>query len=180
MIATVEKLRMIVMAGNMSAKMRPTLSVVVVRSMLATSKRFSSYTVRSKARMTRTPLRNSRVTWLMRSIFFCIDMKSGMARVITRPMTTPMTGIATRMTAESGTSRRSAMMRPPMAVIGAATTTLSIISTTIWTCCTSLVVRVMSDGGPNLLTSACEKPWMRRNREPRVSRPRPMEVLDPK
>ena len=42
MIATVERFRMIVMAGNMSAKMRPTLSVVVVRSRLATSKRCSS------------------------------------------------------------------------------------------------------------------------------------------
>ena len=49
--------------------------------------------------MTRTPLSISRVTWLMRSIFFCIDMKSGMARVITRPMKTPMTGMATRITA---------------------------------------------------------------------------------
>ncbi len=91
----------------------------------------------------------------------------------------PMMGMATRITAESGTSRRSAMMMPPMAVIGAATTTFSIISTTIWTCCTSLVVRVISDGGPNLLTSACEKPWMRRNRLPRVSRPRAMEVFEP-
>ena len=120
MMATVERFRMIVRVGIMSANRRPTLSVVVVRSMLATSKRCSSYTVRSKARMTRTPLSISRVTWLMRSIFFCIDMKSGMARVITRPMKTPMTGMATRMTAESGTLRRSAMMMPPMAIIGAA------------------------------------------------------------
>ncbi len=130
--------------------------------------------------MTRTPLRNSRVTWLMRSIFFCIDMKSGTALVSTRPMTTPMMGIATRMTAESGTLRRSAMMMPPMAVSGAAITTFSIISTTIWTCCTSFVLRVMSDGGPNLLTSACEKLCTRRNSEPRVSRPRAIDVFDPK
>ena len=98
MMAMVVKFRISVTAGNMSANSRPTLSVVSVRSSLATSKRFSSYTVLSKARMTRTPLRNSRVTWLMRSIFFCMDMNSGIARVITRPMKTPMMGIATRMT----------------------------------------------------------------------------------
>ena len=95
-------------------------------------------------------------------------------------MNAPMMGIATRMTAESGTLRRSAMMTPPMAIIGASSTTLSIISSTICTCCTSLVVRVMSDGAPKRLTSAWEKLWTRRNREPRTSRPRPMDVLEPK
>ena len=130
--------------------------------------------------MTRTPLRNSRVTWLMRSIFFCMDMNSGVAREITRPMKAPMMGIATRMTVESVTLRRSAMMTPPMAIIGAMSTTLSIISTTICTCCTSLVVRVMSDGAPKRLTSACENFWTRRKSAPRVSRPSDMEVLEPK
>ena len=72
------------------------------------------------------------------------------------------------------------MMMPPIAIIGAMRTTLSIISTTICTCCTSLVVRVMSDGAPNRLTSACEKPWTRRKRAPRVSRPSAIEVLEPK
>ncbi len=120
------------------------------------------------------------MTWLMRSIFFCMDMKSGVARRMTRPMNTPMIGMATRMTLESGTLRRSAMITPPMAIIGAWSTTLSIMSSTIWTCCTSLVVRVMSDGAPKRFTSACEKRCTRRNSAPRVSRPRPMEVLEPK
>ena len=120
------------------------------------------------------------MTWLMRSIFFCMDMNSGVARVITRPMNTPMTGMATRMTVESVTLRRSAMMTPPIAIIGAISTTLSIISSTICTCCTSLVVRVMSEGAPKRLTSACEKPCTRRNRAPRVSRPSAIEVLEPK
>ena len=120
------------------------------------------------------------MTWLMRSIFFCMDMNSGVARVITRPMNAPMMGIATRMTVESVTLRRSAMMTPPMAIIGAMSTTLSIIRTTICTCCTSLVVRVMSDGAPNRLTSACENFCTRRKSAPRVSRPSDMEVLEPK
>ena len=120
------------------------------------------------------------MTWLMRSIFFCMDMKSGVARQITTPMNAPMMGIATRMTPESGTLRRSAMMTPPMAIIGACSTTLSIMSSTICTCCTSLVVRVISDGAPKRFTSAWENFWTRRNREPRTSRPRPMDVLEPK
>ena len=94
------------------------------------------------------------MTWLTRSIFFCIDLKSGKARVTTRPMNTPITGTATRITLESGTSRRSAMMMPPMAMIGAASVRLSIISTTICTCCTSFVLRVISEGVPKWSSSA--------------------------
>ena len=179
MMATVERFRITVRAGIIKANSRPTLSCVAVRSSLASPKRCSSRRTRSKARMTRTPLSTSRVTWLTRSIFFCIDMNRGIARLVTRPMKTPITGIDTRITALSGTLSRSAMMRPPMAISGAMTTTLSTMSTTICTCCTSLVVRVMSEGVPKRLTSACEKPCTRRNSDERTSRPKPMDTLDP-
>ena len=115
----------------------------------------------------------------MRSIFFCIDLKSGNARVSTRPMKTPITGTATRITLESGTSKRSAMMMPPTAVIGAASVRLSIISTSICTCWTSFVVRVISEGVPKWLSSACEKLSTLRNSRPRTSRPKAMAVLEP-
>ena len=104
---------------------------------------------------------------------------SGRARVTTSPMKTPITGTATRITLDSGTSRRSAMMMPPMAMIGAASVRLSIISTTICTCCTSLVERVISDGVPKWLSSACEKLSTLRNRRARTSRPKAMAVLEP-
>ncbi len=42
------------------------------------------------------------------------------------------------------------MMMPPMAVIGAATSSVQVIRTSICTCCTSLVMRVISDGAPNV------------------------------
>ena len=42
-------------------------------------------------------------------------------------------------------------------MIGAATISVKVISTSIWTCCTSLVVRVISDGAPNWPTSRAEK-----------------------
>ena len=129
--------------------------------------------------MTRTPLSVSRVTWLMRSIFTCMARNSGTALRTTRPMKTPMTGTAARITPERGTLRRSARMMPPMAVMGAEITTLSIISTVICTCCTSLVVRVISDGVPKRLTSTWEKLSTLRNRAPRMSRPNAIAVLEP-
>ena len=115
----------------------------------------------------------------MRSILACMDLNSGRAERNTRPMNTAITGMATRITALSGTLSRSAMMMPPMLMIGAEITTLSIMSTTICTCCTSLVVRVISDGVPKWLTSACEKLSTRRNRAPRTSRPKAMATLEP-
>ncbi len=41
------------------------------------------------------------------------------------------------------------MMTPPTAMIGAATIIVQVMTTSIWTCWTSLVVRVISDGAPN-------------------------------
>ena len=59
----------------------------------------------------------------------------------------------TSSSADSCTSVRSAMITPPTAVSGAAIIMVRPISTSICTCCTSLVVRVISDGAPNSLTS---------------------------
>ena len=45
---------------------------------------------------------------------------------------------------------------PPMAVIGAATSSVHVIKTSICTCWTSLVIRVISDGAPKKPTSFAE------------------------
>ncbi|OPZ51479.1 MAG: hypothetical protein BWY91_02674 [bacterium ADurb.BinA028] len=71
---------------------------------------------------------------------------------------------------------RSAMMTPPIIMIGAPTIIDRVIKTTIWACCTSLVVRLMSVGAPNCETSRAEKsttPW---NTWARVSRPKAIDV----
>ena len=94
-------------------------------------------------------------------------------------MMTAISGMITAIIAESGTSWRSAMMMPPIIMIGARIMTLSIITTTIWTCCTSLVLRVMSDGAPKRFTSVCEKLSTWRKIAPRTSRPNAMAVFDP-
>ena len=50
---------------------------------------------------------------------------------------------------------------PPTIMIGAATNSVQVIRTSICTCCTSLVMRVISDGAPNWPTSRAEKPVTR-------------------
>ena len=62
----------------------------------------------------------------------------------------PSTGTATSSSEDSGTSWFSARMMPPTHMIGADAISVNVSSASIWTCCTSLVVRVISDGVPNL------------------------------
>ena len=70
-------------------------------------------------------------------------------------------------------------MIPPTARIGAMIIMFRPIRTTIWTCWTSLVLRVISDGVPNVLSSACEKLSTLRKIAPRTSRPKAMPVFEP-
>ena len=58
-------------------------------------------------------------------------------------------GTATSNIAERPTSSRKAMKTPPTIVIGAAINIVQPITTSIWTCCTSLVMRVINDDAPN-------------------------------
>ena len=81
---------------------------------------------------------------------------------------------------ESVASSRSASATPPMAVMGAATSSVHVISTRICTCWTSLVMRVINDGAPKRATSWAEKSVTRWKRPPRTSRPKPIAALEPK
>ena len=56
-----------------------------------------------------------------------------------------------------------AMITPPTAISGAVTITVSAISTSICTCWTSLVLRVISDGAPNVFISRSENLCTARN-----------------
>ena len=108
--------------------------------------------------MTRTPASVSRMTWLIRSSLTCIARNSGIARHMTSAdderherQDDDAAG------PDSGTSVRSAMMIPPTIRIGAEIMIVRPMNTTVWTCWTSFVLRVISDAGPNWLTSTCEK-----------------------
>ena len=65
-------------------------------------------------------------------------------------------GRLTASSHDSPMSCRIAMNTPKMTVIGAATTIVHVMSTSICTCCTSFVIRVMSDGAPKRFTSLAE------------------------
>ena len=178
-IATEDRLKTAISNGSITANMRLTRIAVAVRSAFATSNRSSSWRVRTKARMTRTPLSASRVTWLMRSTLTCIAWKSGSALAISVPTMRAMIGRMTTRMPASGTSWRRAMMIPPTARMGAMIIMLRPIRTTIWTCCTSFVLRVISDGVPKWLSSTWEKLSTLRKMAERRSRPNAIPVFEP-
>ncbi len=67
-------------------------------------------------------------------------------------------------------------MIPPTSMIGAVTMTVRPVRTTIWTCCTSLVLRVMSEAAPKKLTSTWANDSTCRKTAPRTSRPNPIAI----
>ena len=69
------------------------------------------------------------------------------------------------------TSCRSAMMMPPIASSGALTSMVAPVIASICTCCTSFVLRVMSDPGPNCETSRSENALTLSKTSLRMSRP---------
>ena len=64
--------------------------------------------------------------------------------------------------------------------MGAATIMVAAISTSCWTCWTSLVDRVIRLGAPNFVTSCSENSPTREKMAPRRSRPAPMAAFAPK
>ena len=132
--ATPDRFMISMRLGIIRANSRLTFSAVDVRSAFASSNRRSSCSVRTNARMTRMPDSCSRSTWLTRSILTCMTRNSGMARDISSPMTTAITGTMTSSRADSGMSCRSAITIPPMHMMGAVSITVRPISTSICSC----------------------------------------------
>ena len=72
------------------------------------------------------------------------------------------------------------MITPPTSMIGAMIIMVNVSSTTICTCCTSFVVRVISVGAPNVATSCAENVCTCPNSRLRTSRPNAIAVRAPK
>ncbi len=89
--------------------------------------------------------RRIRFTPSMRS---CMARKPGTIREITNPTARNSSGTQTASSQDSPRSSRIAISTPPTIMIGAATIIVQVISTSICTCCTSLVLRVISEGAP--------------------------------
>ena len=105
------------------------------------------------------------------SSFFWKLRKSGTIRLMMRPATTGAAGTDTAISQLSPTSCCSAMKTPPIASSGAVTSIVAPIIASICTCCTSFVLRVMSEPGPNCDTSRSEKPLTFSKMSRRMSRP---------
>jgi hypothetical protein len=166
----------IITVGNIAACQRPARTATSVSSALASAKRAVSCSSRTKARTTRTPVicsRSSRLTSSMRS---CMSRKLGTICRTIRPIDTPSTGTTASTSHERPMSSRAAMMMPPTIMIGAETIRVPPMSTSICTCCTSLVSRVMSDGAPKCCTSRAEKDPTRPKIAARRSRPKPIAL----
>jgi hypothetical protein len=178
--ATLEALKTSITVGKVSAISRPTLSAVSVRSALAAPNRLVSYGSRTNARTTRMPVICSRRTRLTTSIRSCISRNCGIILRMIRPIARTITGTATSTSQDRPTSSCRAMMIPPTHMMGAATSIVQVTTTSICTCCTSLVTRVISDGAPNLPTSRPENSPTRWKMPARRSRPNAMAVRAPK
>ena len=116
----------------------------------------------------------------MASMWSCIRRKFGTIRKTIVPSTTTATGMKITSTIDRSTSSRRAITTPITMVMGAATAIVQAITTSICTCCTSLVMRVISDGAPNCPTSRAEKSVTRWNSASRRSRPKLIATLPPK
>ena len=173
---TVATLATTITVGNIAACQRPARMATSVSCALASANRVVSCSSRTYARTTRTPVicsRSSRLTSSMRS---CISRKLGTIWRMMSPMEMPRTGTTARTSQDRPMSSRAAMMMPPTIMIGAATMSVPPISTSICTCCTSLVSRVISDGAPKCWTSRAEKEPTRRKMAARRSRPKPIAL----
>lgn len=180
MTATDETFMTSMTAGNISAMRLPARSPVAMTSALAAVKRVRSSSSRTKARTTRMPVSCSRMIWLMRSMRACIFVNAGTIRTTMRDTITSSTGTETAMSHDRPTSWRTAITMPPISSMGADTMTVADICTSICTCCTSLVLRVISDGAPNCPTSRCENATTRWKRSARTVLPMPIARREPR
>ena len=96
------------------------------------------------------------------------------------PKTSAITGITAISTHASCVSCDSARMTPPIAIIGAVITMVSIMISICCTCVVSLVVRVISDAAPKRSNWWIEKCSTRAKIAPRRIRPNPVATFDEK
>ena len=155
--ATLEILIINVAVGNINACRRPPRSATSVTAAFASLKRFFSSGSRTNARTIRIPVSCSRRISLMRSIRSCILRNDGTMLPIMRPSNTARIGMENIKMRDKPRSCCMARITPPIEVNGALSNNVQVINTNICTCCTSFVMRVISEGAPNCATSRAEK-----------------------
>ncbi len=166
--------------GNISANQRPARTAVSVTAAFASANRSVSCRSRTNARTTRMPVSCSRSTRFTVSMRACMRRNCGTIRDTMKKTEISSAGTATTRIQDSCASCCRAKKTPPMLMIGVAMSIVQVSSTSICTCCTSLVVRVISDGAPNRATSRSENAPTRVKTASRTSRPNAIAVRAPK
>ncbi len=144
--------------GIINVMTRFVKSCVRVSSLFAASKRFSSSFSRPNALITLRPVRISRETRFTLSTRVCMILNFGIAIPTSVKMKIMIAITATAITHSIPDFVLATFTIPPIPMIGAYSTIRSIIAVTIWICCISFVLRVISEAVENLLISAFEKP----------------------
>ena len=157
MIRTVTRFIIIIIRGIINVIVRFVKSIADVRSLLALSKRSSSYFSRLKARITGRPVSISLATRFSLSTSFCISLNLGIAIFIRISTTARITITARAIIHAIPVPVVSTINTPPMPRIGAYITILSSITITICICCISFVLLVIRLAVENLSISALEK-----------------------
>ena len=170
-MATDTPFMMSIISGIMNVMTRFVNSCVRMSRVEASSKRASSNSSRSNARMTGRPVSISRATRFTRSMSFCIILNLGMATFMSTPMSAKMMTTATTMIQPMAAFVRVTMMMPPMARMGEYSTMRSSMTVTIWMSWMSLVPRVMSEAAEKRPISFSEKATTRPNSFVRSVRP---------
>ncbi len=165
--------------GNIAASQRPAWMDTSVSSSLVRRNRSVSRGSRTNARTTRMPVICSRSTRFTPSMRSCTSRKLGTIRLTMRPTESSSAGTTTASSQESPRFSRIAIRMPPTIMIGTVAPMVQAICTSICTCCTSLVPRVISEAGPKLAISRPEKEPTRWKMSARRSRPAAIAVRDP-
>ena len=155
-------------------------SIVLVSSLFALSNLSSSFFSLPNALITDKPVSISLDTKLTLSTSFCICLNLGMAIDIRRSTKPTITSTASAITHPMPAPVDITFNTPPTPSIGAYSTILNVSTHTICICCTSFVVRVISEAVENLSSSALEKPITFLYTCPLKSRPTPAPTRDAK
>ena len=128
--------------------------------MLLISNSFTDSSSRQNARMTRTPVRFSRVSPVTRSRAACTFLKSGMLTSIMKMTPTNKSGIATTNTSAHLKLMVNAMIMEPMTMNGLRRRRRSPMLIPFCTWLISSVIRVIRVSVPIVSSSVKENPWM--------------------
>ena len=156
-IKMVVKLMISMIPGIMKDMMRCRIVLLSRTSMLTPLNLSACVSCALNARMTRIPVRFSRAVRFSLSVSFCTRSKRGVTKVKIEAIMKTSRGMTTAKIHDMLEFSALAFWKPMIAYNGAETTILSIIVIIIWTCWTSLVLRVIKEAVEYLSNSISEK-----------------------